>query len=686
MDALVSASAIGLGALLLFGIQPVIAKRLLPWFGGSAAVWITCLVFFQTALLAGYLYAFALHRWLSAREQSIAHVVALALSLAALPRFLGAGARAGPDGDPMLGVLSVLATTIGLPYVLLASTGPLLQAWLARRPGAAPPYRLFALSNLASLAALLGYPVLVEPSIPWGRQAIGWVVGYLGFMLLSAMAALRAARPHGPGPATAGDAEEPPAPRAADLALWTALAACGSLLLLALTAHITQQIVPAPLLWVVPLAAYLLTFVICFEWPWLYWRPIWLGLLPVALVGTSYLTRKGIGELAAIWKVLLFVAGLFACCMVCHGEIARRRPAPRYLTTYYLLIALGGALGGLFAGVAAPLWFRHLVELPLGLVLAALLWVIVTLDLLWPRFPRHFRLALVAVLPFALGLYAAYVIDSARAGVSGYRVVLRSFYGQLAVQDGGISDTETSKRTLVHGGIIHGTQWRGSDHRRWPTTYYCETSGVGRALASLPTDRGRRVGMVGLGAGTLVTYGRPGDVYRVYEINPLVLRLAETEFTYLADSRAEVAVILGDARRRLEGEPPQRFDLLAVDAFSGDSIPAHLLTEEALALYLRHLAPGGVLALHVSNRFVDFDPVLAAGAQALGRPAINALDDGDLERQCYHSQWIMIPAVPGGAMDASLAELGKPLAPKPGFRSWTDDRWSLYPVLQTGLE
>jgi len=686
VDVLVSASAIGLGALLLFGIQPVIAKRLLPWFGGSAAVWITCLVFFQTALLAGYLYAFALHRWLSAREQSIAHVVALALSLAALPRFLGAGARAGPDGDPMLGVLSVLATTIGLPYVLLASTGPLLQAWLARRPGAAPPYRLFALSNLASLAALLGYPVLVEPSIPWGRQAIGWAVGYLAFMLLSAMAALRAARPHPPGPVTAGGAEELAAPRAADLALWTALAACGSLLLLALTAHITQQIVPAPLLWVVPLAAYLLTFVICFEWPWLYWRPIWLGLLPVVLVGTSYLTRKGIGELAAIWKVLLFVAGLLACSMVCHGEIARRRPAPRHLTTYYLLIALGGALGGLFAGVAAPLWFRHLVELPVGLVLAALLWVIVTLELLWPRFPRHFRLALVAVLPFALGLYAAYVIDSARVEVSGYRVLVRSFYGQLAVQDGGISDTETSKRTLVHGGIIHGTQWRQSDHRRWPTTYYCETSGVGRVLASLPTDRGRRVGVVGLGAGTLVTYGRPGDVYRVYEINPLVLRLAETEFTYLEDSRAEVAVILGDARRRLEGEPPQRFDLLAVDAFSGDSIPAHLLTEEALAVYLRHLAPGGVLALHVSNRFVDFDPVLAAGAQALGRPAINALDDGDLERQCYHSQWIMIPAVPGGAMDASLAELGKPLAPKPGFRPWTDDRWSLYPVLQTGLE
>ena len=361
-----------------------------------------------------------------------------------------------------------------------------------------------------------------------------------------------------------------------------------------------------------PLAAYLLTFVICFEWPWLYWRPIWLGLLPVALVGTSYLTRKGIGELAAIWKVLLFVAGLFACCMVCHGEIARRRPAPRYLTTYYLLIALGGALGGLFAGVAAPLWFRHLVELPLGLVLAALLWVIVTLDLLWPRFPRHFRLALVAVLPFALGLYAAYVIDSARAGVSGYRVVLRSFYGQLAVQDGGISDTETSKRTLVHGGIIHGTQWRGSDHRRWPTTYYCETSGVGRALASLPTDRGRRVGMVGLGAGTLVTYGRPGDVYRVYEINPLVLRLAETEFTYRRIPRAGGRRHPGDARRRWKGSRPAIDLSPSTHSRATESgAPPH---RGGAGTHLRHSHRAGS-SRSTSNRFVDFDPVLAAGAR-----------------------------------------------------------------------
>ena len=648
-------------------------------------MWITCLVFFQTALLAGYLYAHALHRWLSAREQSVAHLGALLLSLPALKALLDSGPPARLDGDPTVGVLSLLAMTIGLPYVLLASTGPLLQAWLVRQPGAAPPYRLFALSNLASLVALLGYPVLIEPSIPWRRQAIGWALAYLGFALLSAAAALRAARgtPSVPSaPPTRDDAgEASAAPSRGERSLWTGLAACGSLLLLAVTAHITQQIVPAPLLWVVPLGAYLLTFVVCFEWPRLYWRPLWIGLLPIALVGIAYLTRQGINQLAATWRVALFVAGLFACCMVCHGEIARRRPGARHLTTYYLLIALGGALGGLFAGVAAPLLFRHLVELPLGLILTGLLGVLVSLQALWPRLGRHGRLVVVAVLPFALGLYATYVVEGARASTRAYRVVVRSFYGQLEVQDDGEPGDETASRTLVHGGIIHGIQWRDAARRRYPTTYYCETSGVGRAIALLPTDRGRRVGVVGLGAGTLAAFGRPGDVYRIYEINPLVIQLAGTEFTYLRESAAEVAVLLGDARRRLEEEPPQAFDLLAVDAFSGDSVPAHLLTQEALALYARHLAPGGILAVHVSNRFVDFDPVLAAGAQALGRPAINVLGDPSEARRCYHSQWILIPPREGQAQYPALWQFGAPLEPTPGFRPWTDDLWSFYPVL-----
>jgi SAM-dependent methyltransferase len=647
-------------------------------------VWITCLVFFQTALLAGYLYAHALHRRLSPRAQCAVHVGALLLSLPTLTRLFAPGPALALDADPTLGVLRLLALTIGLPYVLLASTSTLLQAWLVRQSCAAPSYRLYALSNLASLGALLGYPVLVEPSISWRRQAIGWAAAYAGFALLSAVAALRGARGRASSASVPDGVAELPAPSSAERGLWAGLAACASLLLLAVTAHITQRIVPAPLLWVVPLGAYLLSFVICFEWPRLYWRPIWIGLLPVALVGMAYMTRQGFNDRAVIWRVTLFVGGLFVCCMMCHGEVVRRRPGGAFLTTYYFLIALGGALGGLFAGLVAPFWFAQFVELPVGLILTGLGGMLVALLALWPRLGRHGRLVAVALLPFALGVYATYVIEGMRTSTRGYRVV-RSFYGQLGVRDEGEPGTETAARTLVHGGVIHGTQWRHDSRRRYPTTYYCETSGVGRALALLPTTRGRRVGVIGLGAGTLVAFGRPGDVYRVYEINPQVLRVAETEFTFLRESAAEVAVLLGDARRTLEREPPQEFDLLAVDAFSGDSVPAHLLTQEALALYLRHLAPEGILAVHVSNRFVDFAPVLAAGARVLQRPAVNVLGEGNAARLCYGSQWILIPPRDGRRRYPALWELGTELDPTPGFRPWTDDLWSLFPVLRTDV-
>jgi hypothetical protein len=644
-------------------------------------VWITCLVFFQTALLAGYLYAHVLRRCLSTRAQAALHASVLLLSLPTLAALFAPGPGLSVDADPTLGVLRLLALTVGLPFVLLASTSPLLQAWLAERAGAAPPYRLYALSNLASLAALLSYPGLVEPSIPWRRQAIGWAAGYAGFALLSAVAALRAGR-SAADPAHSDDhAGLSVAPSWAERSLWTGLAACASLLLLAVTAHITQHIVPAPLFWVVPLGTYLLSFVLCFEWPRLYWRPAWLGLLPVALVGMAYLMRQSLSELAPFWRVTLFVAALFVCCMACHGEIVRRRPGAAHLTTYYLLIAVGGALGGLFAGVVAALWFTDLVELPVGLGLTGVLGVLVSLEALWPRLGRYGRPAAVAVLPFVLGVYITYAVDSMQASTKGYRLA-RSFYGQLGVEDDGAPGTESASRTLVHGGIIHGSQWLDDSRRRHATTYYCETSGVGRALALLPTHRGRRVGLVGLGTGTLATFGRPGDEYRIYEINPQVVRMAETEFTFLHDSPAEIVVRLGDARRTLEQESPQAFDLLAVDAFSGDSIPAHLLTVEALELYLRHLGPTGILAIHVSNRFVDLDPVLAAGAAVLRRPAINAIGESDGARGCFYSQWILIPPADGQTQYPDLWTIGTELQPTPGFRPWTDELWSLYPVLR----
>jgi hypothetical protein len=446
------------------------------------------------------------------------------------------------------------------------------------------------------------------------------------------------------------------------------------------TLHITQH-VPAPLLWVIPLAAYLLTFVICFEWPLLYWRPLWLLLLPGALVGITFLMKQEMHAAGFVRRGAFFVGALFVCCMVCHGEIVRRRPGAAHLTTYYLLIALGGALGGLFAGVVAPLAFNRIVELPLSLLLIGIAWVLVSLEQLWPRLGR-WRLAPVIVLPFALGIFVTHVVEAARAQTRGYRTVVRSFYGQLAVRDEVVPEAEDAARTLIHGGIVHGMQWLHVSRRYLPTTYYCANSGVGRVLALLQTDRPLRVGLVGLGVGTLVTYGRRGDTFRVYEINPQVLRLAETEFTFLRESRAEVAVVLGDARLRMEAEPPQQFDLLAVDAFTGDAIPGHLMTLEALELYTRHLAPRGILAGHVSNRFVDFEPVLAAGAHALRRPVRELAEDGEGGPLCYHSQWIMIPPRDGRKHYPALWQLGTRVELRPGFQPWTDELWSLFPVLR----
>jgi SAM-dependent methyltransferase len=399
-------------------------------------------------------------------------------------------------------------------------------------------------------------------------------------------------------------------------------------------------------------------------------------------VGLAYLTRLDLDRLNLYERGGLFVAGLFLCCMACHGEIARRRPAAPHLTVYYLLIAVGGALGGLFAGVVAPFAFVQLLELPVGLLLTGLLWVLVSLSVLWPRLGPYGRSAAAAVLPFALGVYVTYVAEGVRNAARGYAPMLRSFYGQLAVRHDGQPEDEDASRTLVHGGIIHGAQWLADARRRQPTTYYCETSGVGRALALLPTTRGRRVGLVGLGTGTLVTYGRPGDVYRVYDINPQVVDLARTEFTFLRDSAATVEIVLGDARLRMEAEPPQALDLLAVDAFSGDAVPTHLLTHEALTLYTRHLAPTGILAFHVSNRFVDFEPVLAAAAVALQRPVVTAIAPGDGERLCYYSQWILIPPRDGRRQYPALWQFGTTLEPTPGFHLWTDERWSLYPVIR----
>lgn len=668
------AATIFLGAFLLFQVEPLIAKLILPWFGGSAAVWGAALLFFQIVLLAGYAYAHGLVRFLGAKAQAISHAALLAASCALLPILPSPALKPRDPSDPALRIILTLALTIGLPYFLLSATSPLLQAWYVRRRAGVMPYRFFALSNLGSMLALLSFPIVVERTLTSRQQAIWWSAAYVAFAVLCIAVAWPRAGETSDAPETvgAGAASLSSSPGVADLVLWIGLAAVASTMLVAVTHHMSQDIAPIPLLWVVPLALYLLTFILAFESDRLYQRWLFLPLLAVVLGCMSHFMWAG----APSKKLLaLFAVGLFVCCMVCHGELARRRPAPRYLTLFYLMVAAGGAVGGLFVVLVAPRVFRTYLELPIGLVACGLVGVLVAWKLevpdvgTWPL-----RVLLVA----SAGVMTWYLVHEERLSRAGYRLLARNFYGVLAVRDDppGVGDRE---RTLYNGLIVHGSQLLDPAHRYEPTDYYGPLSGVGRALLALEATGPIRVGSIGLGAGVLTSYGRRGDVYRIYDINPLVLRIAQTQFSFYAHLPADKQIFLGDARLTLERQPSQQFDLLSVDAFTGDAIPVHLLTEEALALYFRHLKPRGILALHISNRYLDLGPVAARGAQALGKYAMLIDDDGKSADHFSESSWVLVtadstwftgPTFQGATMSAAVAP--------PGFQLWTDDRSDVF--------
>ncbi|HRQ96667.1 MAG TPA: hypothetical protein PK440_16960, partial [Candidatus Accumulibacter phosphatis] len=577
-----------LSAFLLFQIQPIIAKMILPWFGGSSSVWSTCLVFFQAVLLLGYLYVHLLHEWLSPRRQNIVHCALLLLSLATLPVVANPAWKDAAFASPTWNVLVVLGTAVGMPYLLLSTTGPLMQAWYARSFNSLMPYRLYALSNLASMLALLSYPVLVEPFFVVAQQANAWSVGYVFFVIACLASAWQSWQ------GVSGELERRPAssepvarPPLRECLLWIGLAMTASILLLALTRHLTQDVAPVPFLWVVPLSIYLLSFILCFDAPRYYHRRGFLIALPIAFIALDQVLAE-VGMPVPMLVSVLCLA-LFVFCMVCHGELVRRRPPVRHLTLFYLMLSIGGALGGSFVGLLAPALFNAYFELPIGLFLCAVLVIIV----LWPEVKPIWRWLLL----IALALYGYRLAGISVDYVEDYRRVMRNFYGQLRIDD--VSEDDLGiKRRMFHGRINHGEQFIAPEHSRRPTAYYCEQSGIGQALLSLPTDRPRKIGVVGLGAGTLATYGRQGDEMRLYEIDDQVLDLARSDFSYLAESRARIVPVLGDGRLMLESEAAQAFDLLAIDAFSGDSIPAHLLTLEAMQSYLRHMRSDGILAVH----------------------------------------------------------------------------------------
>jgi len=667
-------------AFLLFLVQPIIAKQILPWFGGSAAVWATCLVFFQSALLLGYAYADFSMRRLAGRTQVKLHVALLVVSLVVLPIVPGAFWKPAGDENPVWLILGLLAVTIGLPYFLLSTTSPLLQAWFARRYPGRNPYRLFALSNLASLLALLGYPFLLEPWVATRMQAWGWSLGYALFVGLTSAVAFASLRGADAGSGSGGGARGPepmaaertaPPPSIARQILWCTLAAVGSLLLLAVSNHITQNVAAVPLLWIVPLTLYLLTFILCFDGSGWYRRDIILAMVSAALgvMAWTFADPSLAHDLQI--QIGVFCIGLFLACMFCHGELARMKPAPVHLTRFYLMVALGGAVGAAVVGILAPLVLPADFELAGALVLCALL-------LLWQvrREPAVYGVfGLVSLfVTVGCGVWAIHEFYASTI------VVARNFYGVLRVQETG-ADAER-RRQLIHGNILHGRQYLQSDLKTQATTYYTASSGIGRLIEAMHPRRDPiRVGIIGLGAGTLAVYGSKGDTYRFYDINPGVIEIARRDFSFLKDSDATIELPLGDARLKLERETPQNFDVLVVDAFSSDAIPVHLITREAVEVYLRHMKADGVIAFHVTNRFLDLVPVVEGIGHALGLHALWISDEGT-DALANSSSWVLLARDPHRLEDPKLAGAATTIEARRDWRVWTDDFNNLVQVLK----
>jgi hypothetical protein len=742
-----------LSSFLLFLVQPIIAKQILPWFGGSAGVWTICLVFFQMLLLLGYSYAHWLTRRRAGSRPQILHILLLLASCLTLPIIPGSFWKPGQDTEPALWILGLLTATVGLPYFLLASTAPLLQRWLSGSADSPAQersiYRLFALSNLGSLIGLLSYPFAIEPFATLHVQAWIWSCAYVVFVTcLVSYAWKRTGRVDIPraGTADAIDPEIPPSPGL--YAYWIGCAALGSALLLSVTNQITQNVASIPFLWIMPLTVYLLSFVICFEgragagW---YERRFWMTPAMLA-TGAMACTLVSDTNMPIYASLPIFIVGLFCGCVVCHGELAHSKPHPNYLTHFYLSLATGGALGGLLVGLVAPQIFNSYWEMPLALIGLAVLGVYGCCEETRIR-PRTSWSANIAIAAFAVALIllflgrlpiapnrftlesAKIVMGDARWGcvalviicalvLQTYRFsraiaftallcalivswnyyrglskdtefVVRNFYGALRVVDS--PDGLRYSRWLKHGVIWHGSQIMQPPQSGMPTTYYGKSSGIGRTILSEHKTLGPlRIGSIGLGAGTLAVYGNPGDVFRMYELNPAVLDIARTQFTYLRDSKARVEPVMGDARLSLEREiaggaydrPEQRFDVLSIDAFSGDAIPVHLLTREAFVTYARVIKPDGVIAFHVSNTHLKLSPVVEQIARNAGFQAVLIADRPEADQLATDSDWVLVTRSMAFLQQPDIADHHSAIVPRSGLPEWSDQFSNLLQILK----
>jgi spermidine synthase len=751
---LVPALTILLSSFLLFLVQPIIAKQILPWFGGSAGVWTICLVFFQLVLLLGYTYAHWLTRRRDRSRPFALHGLLLLVSCLTLPIIPGSFWKPAYDTEPALRIMCLLAATVGLPYFLLASTAPLLQRWLSDAISDTSQkrsiYRLFALSNFGSLVGLLSYPFAIEPFATVRVQAWVWSGGYLLFAgCLISYAWTRQRRPEQQRSKRSDDASADSSASPGLYAYWITCAALGSALLLSVTTQITKNVASIPFLWIVPLSIYLLSFILCFEgrsgkgW---YERKFWMTPAMLATAAMAWALASSQANLSIYSALPVYAAGLLLSCVLCHGELARSKPNPDYLTHFYLSLAAGGALGGLLVGLVAPLVFNGYWETPLTLVAVAGLglaactaetrvlprtpWtanVIIAavatalillllgaippiLDLYTPNWAgalegdaRWGFVALLLVSALALQRYRlsralaltvllctlAFVDGYYRSVSTGTELSVRNFYGALRVKAS--SAGEWHIRTLVHGVVIHGTQIMEAPQSQIPTTYYGESSGIGRTmLIEQMSEQPLRIGSIGLGTGTLAAYGRAGDLLRIYELNPAVVAIAEKQFTYLKDSKARVELVLGDARLSLERElaqgafnsPDRQFDILSVDAFSGDSIPVHLLTREAFASYARVIKPDGVIAFHLTNRNLDLPPVVEKIARDAGFQAVLVADRPEPNGLTLPSDWALVTRSARFLQQPEIIAFSTAIAPRSGLPVWSDQFSNLFQILK----
>ncbi|MEE2001744.1 fused MFS/spermidine synthase [Alkalimonas sp. MEB108] len=672
------AITIFLSALLLFLIQPLAARWLLPYYGGGAAVWTACMLFFQLMLLAGYSYAHWLTHRLSLKQQRTVHGSLVLLALLWLWWAGSAVSAPEPSAYPLLSILSWLLFLLGLPLLVVAASAPLVQRWFAERFPMRSPYRLYALSNLGSLGALLSYPFIVEPWLPLSQQFFSWQLGFTGLALLL----LVLLRWQWPKASTSSEAVAAASSR--QWGYWLSLSAAGVVLLLAVTQQLTQNVPPVPFLWVVPLALYLLSFILVFNREHWYQRAIWLYLFGIGLVLALVLIH--FGRLFDLYSQLaLYLLILFSGCMLCHGELARLKPVASQLTRFYLAMALGGVLGGLLVNLLAPALLNDFHEFPLVLLAILLLAVLPWQRqlVLWRKVAWLGGAASFALLAIWLHLLLnQFTVHQER-----------NFYGSLVVRD--IPVAGQLQRILIDGTTSHGAQYLALEQRQQALSYYRPGTGVALALQyrqpQLSTsdgtkNAGRHFGMVGLGAGTLAVYGEAGDRIQFYELNPAVIRTAQQHFSYLADSAAIVEVLLGDGRlvlqQQLQQQGSQQFDVLVLDAFSSDAIPQHLLTREAFTLYLQHLHTDGVLAVHISNNYLDLTSVVRNHASHFGLDALFFHTPADSQNPAA-TEWVLLTTNQDFIRQEAIQQLAGnwPTPLNPAIQ-WTDDFSNLLRVLK----